>query len=480
MDDPKSLVPSNLPIVSDAPKPPVPNPISPPTSVSPPLSNPLPKPVSPAVPSSASLPPKTSIAPTSPVTPPSAPPPATSSSPVVSGLHATSNPVKSPSGDHGAGQQPTAITLPHSSIRTMESDIKSAQSGQAPKSIELKPPVLPPEPVKPAVPALSPKPAAPAATPSAGVKLGEGEAEKRTASLPGQIIPKPAPPPTVPPIKPASPPASVTIPPKLSIFANKKILAGLAIVALAALGGILYFYLGREETEVIQPTLTPSISLTPSSVPISKLSLSNLLGEIKNISIPTTGELFESLDIIGVNVSNSAQNKNILVALVDETKNNYKFSNFLERFSISFPINLTSSVDNDDFALILTKQTEFFDESGKMIASPSAEMLITPKIALAVRVVDSTEAKTQLNLWEDTMAQDFDDFYGLEGVNPYPLDVRLSDSFYRGVKIRYANFSYANQAIDYAIITAKNGNDYLIIANSREQVYSIIDKLLGF
>ncbi|OGN12734.1 MAG: hypothetical protein A3C71_01610 [Candidatus Yanofskybacteria bacterium RIFCSPHIGHO2_02_FULL_43_15c] len=78
------------------------------------------------------------------------------------------------------------------------------------------------------------------------------------------------------------------------------------------------------------------------------------------------------------------------------------------------------------------------------------------------------------------MAQDFDDFYGLEGVNPYPLDVRLSDSFYRGVKIRYANFSYANQAIDYAIITAKNGNDYLIIANSREQVYSIIDKLLGF
>ena len=66
---------------------------------------------------------------------------------------------------------------------------------------------------------------------------------------------------------------------------GKEILAGLAVVVLAALGGILYFYLGGEEAEVIQPTLTPSISLTPSSVPISKLSLSNLLGEIKNISI---------------------------------------------------------------------------------------------------------------------------------------------------------------------------------------------------
>ncbi len=351
----------------------------------------------------------------------------------------------------------------------MESDIKAAQSGQAPKPIELKPPVLLPEPVKPAVPSLPLKPAVPVATPPAGVKLGE--AEKRTASLPNKTPP-------VLPSKPVSPPAGPAVPPKPSIFANRKILALIGGVFLVLVGGLLYLRSGQEPVEIAQPTLTPSLSVSPILSPTSKLTLKSVLGEEKSLTIPIAGELIEGLEIQGINIINNAQNrKNVLVSLVDENKNNYKFSGFLERFSISFPANLASSLDNDDFSVILTKQTEFFDQSGALVASPSAEMLLTPGVALAVRVVDAAEAINQLSLWEDTIIGDFRDFYGL----PYETDLGpFNSSTYRGIPVRYMNFVFPDKALDYGIITAKNNNDYLVIANSREQMFSIIDKLLGF
>jgi len=189
----------------------------------------------------------------------------------------------------------------------------------------------------------------------------------------------------------------------------------------------------------------------------------NALDNLKSEAIPVSNK--------------SSTDKNTLVFVKEGSGDFYKFSNFLDRFSISFPANLASSVDNDDFGVILTKQAEFFDESGKMVASPSAEMLLKPKMALAVRVVDATEVQTQLISWEDTIIDSFREFYDLP---PQFGDISFSENFYRGVKIRYANFPHADKSIDYTIITAKNGNDYLVIANSREQIFSIVDKLLGF
>ncbi len=100
-----------------------------------------------------------------------------------------------------------------------------------------------------------------------------------------------------------------------------------------------------------------------------------------------------------------------------------------------------------------------------------------PKMALAVRVTDAAQAKTQLTFWEDTMLERLGEFYGL----PLPAgDLSFSDNTHRSISIRYVNFPTPDRSIDYAIVTAKNGNDYLIIANSREQMFLIIDKLLGF
>ena len=54
------------------------------------------------------------------------------------------------------------------------------------------------------------------------------------------------------------------------------------------------------------------------------------------------------------------------------------------------------------------------------------------------------------------------------------------DTNYNGVSIRYKNFPYADKSVDYAIVTALNGKNYLVITGSREAMYGSIDKLKGF
>ncbi|TSC74495.1 MAG: hypothetical protein G01um101444_265 [Parcubacteria group bacterium Gr01-1014_44] len=395
--------------------------------------------------------------------------------------------------------------LPRSSIRTMESDIKSAQTGQLSKGIEVKTPSFSAEPPQPVTP---PKPPVFVPVPPVGVKLGE--AEKRTAPLPGQeklvpklepklpetkvglgviekkpISPLALPKPPVPPVKSSG----IFVPTKPSIFANKRVTAIVAVGILVVLGGVLYWYLGNPPTDgpekVVSPTPTPAVSVTPPDFGTEKpaSTLSGIFGTFYHLAISAISESqpdpladfkFEAVDL-----SNTHSSEQNIVATILKGSSGvyYKFSEFLDRFSIGFPINLVSFVDNNDFALILTKQTEFFDQGGKLIVSPSAKNLLTPKIALAVRVVDATEAGNQLTFWEDTMIDSFREFYDLP---PQYGDLHFSDNSYQGVPIRFVNFPFPDNAIDYAIVTAKNGNDYLVIANSREQMYSIIDKLLGF
>lgn len=496
MDDPKTPAglpaskvgapPANLPVASDTSKPVVP--VAP--SAKSPVSTPSPS----TIPSSTVTPKSSPVIPA----PSMAQKPVQSSPPTP----AASVPDHGTEAQHQGNIGTGPITLPRSSIRTMESDIKSSQLGQAPKNIEIKSSTIPAE--KPAtLPAGPVKPASPLPVPQTGVKLGE--AEKRTTPFPGQSIPKleqklpekllppvvVAPPiptpvlkaPLVLPPKPVVPPVGgVSVPPMSSLFANKKVLIGAAAVVILILTGAFLYLQNDQETEVAQTTITPNASLSPSaeisSFPAST-TLTSLFTQFFHLAVsaddPDALVNFNS-EAVGVSNKSSAQ-KNTLVFVKEGSGDFYKFSNFLNRFSVSYPANLSSSLDNNDFGIILTKVTEFFDQNGKVVASPSAEMLLKPQMALVVRVVDATEAKQQLSFWEDTMIENLKDFYDLPAQFGDP---HFAENIYQGIKIRYVNFPYPDKAIDYAIVTAKNGNDYLVIANSREQMFSNINKFLGF
>lgn len=322
------------------------------------------------------------------------------------------------------------------------------------------------------------------------VGVRPGEAEKKATPLPPppspEKLPLLKPVPKVAPLSTSGPGQGIiSVPPRPSIFVNKRLLIIAGAGVLVLLGGILFLRGGQETEEVSSPTATPSVSPRTSDLeglPTTS-TLSSIFRDYSSLYIPADSQdELTGLQSEAVLLSNNSFEQNVLVAVKNQNVNDanltsLKFDDFLTRFLISFPANLASYVKNDDFSLILTKQTEFFDQAGKLVASPSAELLLKPKMALAVRVIDALETKNQLTFWEDTLTDGLKEFYDLSSQFG---DGHFVDGTYRGVPIRFVNLIYPDRAIDYAIVTAKNGNDYLIIANSRQQMFSIIDKLLGF
>lgn len=54
----------------------------------------------------------------------------------------------------------------------------------------------------------------------------------------------------------------------------------------------------------------------------------------------------------------------------------------------------------------------------------------------------------------------------------------FSSGTYRQIPVRYQNFSYADQSLDYGIVTASNNKNYLVITSSRESLFFVIDQLM--
>lgn len=472
MDDPKSSPPSNLPVVKEQKpslppfplRPPVPPSPTPSANIS--LPKPLPqlppsleekKPVSvpplPPVPllSRPSLPPApekpvsmaTPAAPKPPAPPPS-PAPSTGSGQVPS---VGSQPSQSFGGQ--AGQTPSGGAVPppvapvnplppiKSFVRTMPGDIKSLQQGQKPTGQEVK------------VPALFSTPAGPKPAP------------------PG--LPPKTPP---PPIKSVPIAGGIAIPPQVKWWRQKKALLTIGVAVVVIGGGLASWLVVRDRLADNLTTPTPSVSTSPPALPTETPKLNTFFSIRYSLNwVPMAGQELPSLlgEVEKIDLKDTS--RIILLNPLDSESKPYSFSDFLGELSIQFPTNLSSNLDEEDFDLVLFKQKEKFDDKGVLLTETSAN----PRVALIVRVTDSPEAKTMLSEWEETMAEDFHEFFDLTEETP-----KFLTGIYRDVSIRYDNFPYPDVSLDYAIVTARNNDDFLVIANSREQTYAIIDSLLGF
>lgn len=443
----------------------------------------------------------------------------------------------------------TPVSVPDSRpvksyIRTMDSDIKSVQMGQAPRGTEKSLPAMvftedskvagtqggasglatPPKPA-PAVEIKLSKPESGVSMPfykKEEVKI-KVDALKPTPqivipALPSapkppvfpptfsrpepRPVPVPITPPTrlvlppIPPVvgsfkpveaKPPTKPAIIPPPQGVSIstagiksFIGPKMLIPGAILLLLAITGLGYWFFVLRGTETVideSPNATPSTSMAVSVQPtlrVSKLisffpahyllpvgkgqgkTLTSVLPEIEHLSLADSRE-------------------NILLDPRMEGGEDYPFSKFLDRFLVNFPVNLLSAVDEKDFDLVWSTQKELFNTQGKPVLNGSG--LEERRLALAVRVTSAEQARKTMLEWESSMADDWQNFF----VFPAPTtQTSFLPASYRDVAIRYLNFNYPDYSIDYAIVTANNNDDYLIISNSREQIFGIIDALLGF
>lgn len=260
----------------------------------------------------------------------------------------------------------------------------------------------------------------------------------------------------------------------------KMFIPGAILLLLVAAGGGYWFFVLRGGHEGVDTTISPSPSRTAASsvqptprasklssffstrylLPIKKgegQTLTSVLPEIKRLSMADPSE-------------------NILLDPRSEGGEDYSFSGFLNRFLIDFPANMLSAVDEKTFDLIWSAQKELFNVQGKEISS-NFDTTEVRRLALVVRVTNAEQARKIMLGWETTLPQD------LQNLFTFPVfseQSSFSPSSHRNVAVRYMNFSTPDYSIDYAVVTAKNNDDYLVISNSREQMFGIIDVLLGF
>lgn len=350
-------------------------------------------------------------------------------------------------------------------LRTMPSDLETLKKGQAPSGFNVETsgkttprpsheiPTTPP----PKVELGAKEKAAPMAPPTA--------MPKPKIDLPVQLPPKVERPKAAPPPAAAEPKA----PPKKKGGSLKIIIAALVFAIVAF--GIIWSVFIREAEE---PALSPTPTLTPTTSPEG-------LGEIFGIpgSFVIASDQFdpmaELLDSIGGQLVGLNETKAFVI--IDERGEKYSLSQVLELLEINMPLSLEAAIDLDEYVLVVYGQTEEYDSQGNLVVT-SGSAARFKRIGVVVKVDDVIDAENTMLAWEDTMVGSVRQFFGLE--DRAASAGTFGDNTYNGVSVRFLNFPNPDLSIDYAFPSSSTGDNYLVLTNSRESLYSSVDKLLGF
>lgn len=334
----------------------------------------------------------------------------------------------------------------------MQEDIAAVKKGQAPTGFQVEKQSekdITPPPVGAPGPKITMPP-----RPVQEVRLGELE---KSRSLPSTKLPSfppmPAVPPAGPAIKPTGLPAGLSVPMGGGI--NKKRLIFLAggLVVVAFL--VWFFALRGPTTPEATPTPTPTSTATPTPTPIS---IEDSFPIVDSASIALGANFTTRFDnSINKELLISSREPALYKILNPATGSRYTLSEFLGGLLTQAPAELVTAAKNNFYLTVLYKSNNV-DGYG-----------------LLIELSDPVAAFTAMGNWEGTMAQGLKDVFLLNLAKA--ASTTFLDNTYNGTAIRYRNFPDPNKTTDYAIVTASNGETYLILANSREHIYSIIDKI---
>ena len=358
--------------------------------------------------------------------------------------------------------QPAPVKEYQSSIRTMKEDISTIQQGQKPAGISVPRKVETPAPA-PIAPKFTPPPS-PGQFKVPSINLGQAE---RTAPLPqpkGPTPPmpigRPAPAPQKPQIYAPPAPAGGMLGGRNRLY---MMIGGIAVV----FGALYWFFMLRVPApEIVIETPTP----TPTATPIQDLSTIFSNVAIQGVGVTSTDPVSDLIDTINATPSEINVNGGEFVKLniTSETKGQVLLG--LLDFLLNPKQELIDSFGQDNIVL-LYGQKESFDSKGVLVTNAPVEK----RLVFISEVKDASLVSQEATAWEPTMAttlQGLFTFVANKQANPTFLD-----NYYQGTPIRYNNFPYSDRSIDYAVVSASNGKTYLVISNSRESMYSAIDKL---
>lgn len=434
---------------SQAPRPsfPTPKPLMPP-----PMASPLPKPFVPPAPPNPPLPKQEMPRPQFSVPPQS----------LNQSMSGQVKPAPTPTPATPTPATP-GVKEYQSSIRTMNEDISKIRQGQQPMGVPI------PRKVEQATPV--PQPVAPKPSmPSQQFKVPSinlGETQKTGPMAQTKDISRPA---TTPKIEPKP---EIYIPEGGPKGGNRNMLF-LGIGALAVVAGFAYwfFVLRAPAPEIVIETPTPTATPVPTPTPTLLSMFSGVQKE--SISIKSENPLPSFVTDIFTNVVVDSGGLRVVEAVDIQTPSlSYGFSDLLVKLKLNIPSELLNNLGADS-AVFIYGQKELFDSKGQIRTGAMPER----RVVLVGEVKDSLVASQSGKNWELKMPTDLSVILQLDTKKQMSVD--FADNSYRGAGIRFNNYPYADKSIDYTVITATNGKSYIVIGNSREAVYLVIDKLKGF
>jgi hypothetical protein len=343
----------------------------------------------------------------------------------------------------------------------MSEDISRIKTGQQPMGIDVQKTIQSPRPATPAP--VTPLPVAPAA-PGSGVQASLGQAERARPLSPN------APASITPPPTPMSSSPQIIIPENASPSRNRLYLL---IVVGAALVGGLYWFLSKGEDELAQTTPTPTTTPRPTitATPAPKTLTTLIGGSAETISLSNSGD--PSADFwTKVNALSLSGGEMRRLAVSSQTKESGELTpvELLDRFIVSYPAELKSLLTGES-AIIAYGQKEAFDTKGIII--PAAPL--QKRIILISELRDSTAVQSTMKTWESTMTNALTSLFKYNKAKAATQS--FLDNIYQSKAIRYKNFAYPDNTIDYGIVQASNGKVYLVITHAREAIFATIDKL---
>lgn len=355
---------------------------------------------------------------------------------------------------------PTAPPIFKSSIRTMQDDLAALKKGEAPAGFKIEkeseketkitsdttvPKVTPPPPL------------------ISHIELGKLEKSRPITQetrklLEAQKIPTPS---QVSIPKPSMP--SISIPSvggltaKFGGLISKRIF--LVVVSLVIAGGITIGFVALRGPGTPQATATPTFTpRTPTATPTSLEAMLPVSDPVKfSLSQDMAGKYGIYVMINRLLPAGEPQ----VYRITDLSGKRYGFSEYTTGLKIEAPSGLKALVE--DQSLYITA----FNKSDNKTSFGFIVKLKNPN--------QVNETISVLKNWESTMTQSFSSPFLFDQTKA--TSTGFLDNTYNGVAIRYRNFPDVNSTIDYTVFKAKNGESYLIMVNSREHIYKIIDRL---
>lgn len=291
------------------------------------------------------------------------------------------------------------------------------------------------------------------------IKVGQAPAPVRP-SVPGA--------PAVP-IPPAAPAPAIVIPQGTSGSGSmRKLVYGIsaAIIVILVIYGIISLMSGGTPAETPTPSPSPSASLTPESKTLQ--SYFGNPGTTIDLANPSTGKD----DFLNALVSVQPAMKQATVLAIKHVGNLATFSQFFNDVTVPVPQDLSAAIAGD-WAALAYGQNEQFDASGAALTNPNASI----RLIIIAELTDATAANQAIQTWETAGIAS-----ASSGLFQYDISKRLVSTFssgtYRQISVRYWNFPYADRSLDYAIVTASNNKNYLVLSGSRESLFFAIDQLM--